>query len=61
MRPHPTMLRRRDELGAASVEYALVAAMIAVVIISSVLLFGGATTGLFQKTCESMPHDSATC
>jgi Flp pilus assembly pilin Flp len=50
---------RRDDAGASSVEYALLAAFIAIVIIGAVVFFGGATSGLFQRTCESMPHDSS--
>jgi Flp pilus assembly pilin Flp len=40
------------------VEYALVATLIAVVIIGSVSLFGGATSGLFETTCQSFPNSS---
>jgi Flp pilus assembly pilin Flp len=61
MTPQARRSRRRTQRGAAAVEYALIAAMIAVVIIGSVMLFAGSTNGLFQKTCQSMPHDSATC
>jgi Flp pilus assembly pilin Flp len=53
--------RCRDQRGASAVEYALVAVLIAVVIIASVTVLGGRTSGLFQKTCESLPPAGATC
>jgi len=56
MKTYLSLRFRRDDAGASSVEYALLAAFIAVVIVGSVILFGGATMGLFQRTCESMPH-----
>lgn len=59
MRPRTN--RRRSQRGASSVEYALIAALIAVVIIGSVTFFGGATASLFQRTCSSMPQASASC
>jgi Flp pilus assembly pilin Flp len=59
MKTYLTLRFRRDDAGSSSVEYALLAAFIAIVIIGAVILFGGATTGLFEKTCSSMPHDSS--
>jgi Flp pilus assembly pilin Flp len=54
--------RRRGQRGAAAVEYALIAVLIAVVIIAAVTVLGGRTSGLFQKTCESLPSvGAATC
>ncbi len=55
--------RRTDERGATSTEYALLAALIAVVIIASVTLLGNKTATLFSKTCQSIPSYSAgpTC
>jgi Flp pilus assembly pilin Flp len=44
----------RRERGASSVEYALLAALLAVAIIASVTFFGSATNGLFQRTCSSI-------
>ena len=38
----------RDERGATAVEYGLMVAMIAIVIIGGVTLFGAATTSLFS-------------
>jgi pilus assembly protein Flp/PilA len=55
-------LPRRGERGASSVEYALVAALIAVVIIVGVTLFGGATSNLFRTACTSLPSaTSSSC
>jgi pilus assembly protein Flp/PilA len=52
----------RSERGASAVEYGLVAVLIAVVIVASVTVLGGRTSGLFSKTCESLPSVAgATC
>jgi Flp pilus assembly pilin Flp len=51
---------RAEERGASAVEYALTLALIAILIIGAVALFGGSTNGLFQTACESMPS-SASC
>jgi Flp pilus assembly pilin Flp len=48
-------------MGASAVEYALTVAFLAIVIIGSVILFGGATTGLFTQTCASLPYKSSSC
>jgi pilus assembly protein Flp/PilA len=48
-------LARRDERGASAVEYGLLIAGIAALIIVSVYAFGGAVlTHLFQNTCDSV-------
>ena len=48
-------LARRDERGASAVEYGLLIAGIAALIIVSVYAFGGAVlTHLFQSTCDSV-------
>ena len=39
----------RDEEGATAVEYAIMAAAIAVVIVGSVFILRGAVTGLFER------------
>ena len=54
--------RRRDQAGASSVEYAILVSLIAVVIIGSVTLLGGNTSGLFQRTCDSVAStQGSTC
>lgn len=53
--------RHRDQRGASAVEYALIAVLVAVVIIASVTLFGTRTSGLFQRTCASIPSAGSTC
>jgi pilus assembly protein Flp/PilA len=46
---------RRDERGASAVEYGLMVAGIAAVIVAAVFLFGqGIFTELFQETCNSI-------
>jgi pilus assembly protein Flp/PilA len=53
-----------DETGASSVEYGLLIALIAAVIIVAIVALGGGTKGLFQQTCENARDDghlSATC
>jgi Flp pilus assembly pilin Flp len=50
---------RRGERGASSIEYALIAFFIAVVIIGSVTFFGSSTSGLFTRTCSSLPGSSS--
>jgi Flp pilus assembly pilin Flp len=47
-------LRRAEETGASSVEYALLAVLIAVVILGSVKLLGGNLSASFQHSCESV-------
>lgn len=43
--------RLREERGATAVEYGLMVALIAAVIIGTVALLGGTTTGLFSTIC----------
>jgi pilus assembly protein Flp/PilA len=60
MRSHLTASReRRDERGASAAEYAILVSLIAVVIIAGVTFFGQATSGLFQKTCDSVSSSTA--
>lgn len=47
----PARVRRQH--GASSVEYGLLIALIAAVIVTSVLVFGGGVSSLFTQTCES--------
>jgi len=58
MRVRHVRFRRANETGATAVEYALTLALIAIIIIGAVVAFGGSVDGLFQTTCESMPHSS---
>ena len=52
----------RTERGASSVEYALLAALIAIVIVVAVTAFGSKTNGLFQMTCDSVASaQGSTC
>jgi Flp pilus assembly pilin Flp len=54
--------RRRSARGASSVEYALLAALIAVVIVAAVALFGRGTSDLFLNSCNSfVQHSGDTC
>jgi pilus assembly protein Flp/PilA len=48
-----TVGRKRSEDGASSVEYGLLIALIAAVIVAVVILFGTEVTSLFKETCDS--------
>ncbi|WP_238473446.1 Flp family type IVb pilin [Nocardioides cavernaquae] len=41
------------ESGATAVEYGLLVALIAAVIIATVIVFGGKVTGLFESVCNA--------
>lgn len=45
---------RRDERGASAVEYGLLIAGIAALIVTVVFIFGGGATGLFNGSCEEI-------
>jgi pilus assembly protein Flp/PilA len=45
---------RRDEKGATAIEYGLIAALIAVVIITTVTLVGGNLSTMFQTVADSL-------
>ena len=49
-----TPVERSDQTGAAAVEYAIVAALIAVVVAATVALLGEAVTGAFQNLISEM-------
>ena len=49
----------QDEHGASAVEYGLLIAGIAALIIAVVFLFGGACRELFDDTCDSVDTGSA--
>jgi len=48
----------KDEEGATAVEYALMVALIAVVIIVAVTLLGGRIRNVFQNVTDAMPDVS---
>jgi len=45
----------RDESGATAIEYGLIAALIAVVLLSALQLLGGKIGGTFNKVSSNMP------
>lgn len=52
-----TLLRRpTDEQGASAVEYGLLVALIAAVIVVAVFAFGNVVTGTFKTTCTAMTN-----
>jgi pilus assembly protein Flp/PilA len=59
-----SITHRRGENGASAVEYGLLVAGIAALIVAIVFLFGGVIRGAFSKTCgaiSSKGSASATC
>jgi pilus assembly protein Flp/PilA len=50
---------RRDEDGASAVEYGLLVAGIAALIVAIVFVFGGMISGVFKDTCTSIKSNSA--
>ncbi|WP_224766464.1 Flp family type IVb pilin [Nocardioides campestrisoli] len=48
------LLRARSERGASSVEYGLLVAGIAALMVAAVFLFGGSVLALFDDSCESL-------
>jgi len=52
-------LRWSDDRGATAAEYALIAALIAVVIVAAVTFLGLSTRGLFNDTAESFSSFNA--
>ncbi len=58
------MTTRRDQDGASAVEYGLLVAGIAALIVAMVFLFGGVIKSSFSKTCgqiSSKGSATATC
>lgn len=51
----PLSLRARDERGAVATEYALVLALIAMVIVVALTFFGLTLLGLFEEGPEAFP------
>ncbi len=60
-----TSSSRRDENGASAVEYGLLVAGIAALIVAVVFVFGGVIKNTFSKTCGTLSSGgtstSATC
>jgi pilus assembly protein Flp/PilA len=57
---------RRDENGASAVEYGLLVAGIAALIVAVVFIFGGVIKGAFKTTCSTVVNNgnasaAATC
>ena len=54
---------KMDERGASAVEYGLLIAGIAALIVAVVFLFGGALSDIFQETCDSVTasYTTASC
>jgi pilus assembly protein Flp/PilA len=52
---------KMSERGASAVEYGLLIAGIAALIVVVVFAFGGSLSGIFSKTCQSVAGASATC
>ncbi|MAS56605.1 MAG: Flp family type IVb pilin [Pimelobacter sp.] len=50
-----------DERGASAVEYGLLIAGIAAVIVIVVIALGGRISDIFSNTCESIGGTSASC
>ncbi len=58
------LVSRRDEDGASAVEYGLLVAGIAALIVAVVFLFGGMIKNVFSDTCSTIASKSsvsATC
>lgn len=59
--------RRKDETGASAVEYGLLVALIAAVIVVAVFALGSLVSSTFNETCAAIetpgtvPADGATC
>ena len=53
-RAFASLQRLRTEKGATAVEYGLMVALIAVVIIVAVALLGGNLSGIFNQTAQSV-------
>jgi pilus assembly protein Flp/PilA len=52
MKPMRGLRTRRDERGASAVEYGLLIALIAAVIVTATFLFGGLVKAQFTHSCE---------
>jgi pilus assembly protein Flp/PilA len=54
------IIARRDEEGASAVEYGLLVAGIAALIVAVVFLFGGMIEGVFTDTCSTIQAEGDT-
>ena len=54
-------LAKMDERGASAVEYGLLIAGIAALIVVVVFAFGDTLTGIFSNTCDAVSKSSASC
>ena len=54
------LLRSRDDSGASAVEYGLLVAGIAALIVTVVFVFGGVIKSSFSKTCGKVSAGSGT-
>jgi pilus assembly protein Flp/PilA len=52
--------RRAEETGASAVEYGLLVALIAAVIVVAVIALGNMVSSSFDKTCAAIDGDDAT-
>ena len=55
-----TLVRRRNEEGASAVEYGLLVAAIAALIVIIVFALGGVVKDVFTKTCTSVAASAST-
>ena len=58
-RPVPRPRRSREEDGASSVEYGLLVAAIAAVIVIIVFALGGVVRNLFANTCDTIASNAS--
>ncbi len=54
------LIARRDEEGASAVEYGLLVAGIAALIVAIVFLFGGMIEDVFSSTCTKVASGAST-
>ena len=54
------LVNRKDEKGASAVEYGLLVAAIAALIVVIVFALGGVVRDVFNKTCNTIQSNAAT-
>jgi pilus assembly protein Flp/PilA len=52
--PNPLSSALRDEAGATSIEYGLIAAVISVIILTTLVLVGPGFQGVFQRVVDAL-------